>query len=148
MSILDNLRNAVPGGDLSKPIMIAIGALLASKMFGSKAGSQAAPSPPASGAPTPEHHEDGGLLGGLGGLFQKMQQGGLGSVVNSWIGHGDNRPVAPEQLDKAIGPDILDQLAAKVGMSRTELSQQLSKVLPGIVDKMTPHGQIPGGAPR
>lgn len=153
MSILDSLRKAVPGGDLTKPVMIALGALLASRMFGHKAdGGQTAPSAPTPqpmpDAPASQHHEDGGLLGGLGGLFQKMQQGGLGNVVNSWVGHGENHPVAPDQLDKAIGPDILDQLAAKVGLSREELSQQLSKVLPGVVDKMTPNGQLPGGMPR
>lgn len=140
MSILDSLQKAVPGGDLSKPIMIAIGALLASKMFsGRSTPTHDAPSEP------PPHQEDGGLLGGLGGLVQKMQQGGLGSIVSSWIGRGDNQPVAPQQLDKALGPDILDQLAAKVGLSREELSRQLSNVLPGVVDKMTPGGEIPAG---
>lgn len=139
MSIIDSLQKAVPGGDLSKPIMIAIGALLASKMFGGKSvAPQDAPAAP------PAQHEDGGLLGGLGGLVQKMQQGGLGGIISSWVGHGDNHPVAPQQLDKALGPDILDKLAAKVGLSREELSQQLSKVLPGVVDKMTPNGEIPG----
>jgi uncharacterized protein YidB (DUF937 family) len=46
----------------------------------------------------------GGLLGGLGGLLDKLQNGGLGNVINSWIGHGQNQPVSPGQLGSALGP--------------------------------------------
>ena len=40
----------------------------------------------------------GGVGGGLAGLVSKFQQGGLGDVVGSWVGTGQNLPISPEQL--------------------------------------------------
>jgi uncharacterized protein YidB (DUF937 family) len=83
------------------------------------------------------------VLGGLGGLLNKLQQGGLGNVANSWVGSGQNQPVAPGQLGSALGPNIIKTLAQKSGISEDELTKQLSQVLPGIVDKLTPNGRLP-----
>jgi uncharacterized protein YidB (DUF937 family) len=85
----------------------------------------------------------GGLLGGLGGLLDKLQKGGLGDVVNSWVGSGQNQPISPKQLSPALGPDIIKTLAQRSGLSEEELTKQLSQVLPGIVDKLTPAGRLP-----
>ena len=60
----------------------------------------------------------GGLLGGLGGLLDKLQKGGLGDVANSWIGSGQNKPVSPGQLGPALGPDIIKTLAQRSGAFR------------------------------
>jgi uncharacterized protein YidB (DUF937 family) len=51
--------------------------------------------------------------GGLGGLLDKLQKGGLGDVANSWIGTGQNQPVTPKQLGPALGPDIIKTLAQR-----------------------------------
>jgi uncharacterized protein YidB (DUF937 family) len=83
------------------------------------------------------------VLGGLGGLLDKLQQGGLGNAVNSWIGSGQNQPVTPNQLGSALGPGIIKMLAQKSGLSEDEIRQQLSQVLPGLVDKLTPNGRMP-----
>jgi uncharacterized protein YidB (DUF937 family) len=135
----DVIKSAVPGG-VGKPLMLALVALLASGALfggGSKGGS------PAKGAqPTPDEGT-GGLLGGLGGLFDKLQKGGLSDVVNSWIGSGQNKPVAPGQLGPALGPDIIKTLAERSGLSEEELVKQLSQALPGLVDKLTPQGRLP-----
>ena len=85
----------------------------------------------------------GGLLGGLGGLLAKLQNGGLGNVANSWVGSSQNQPVSPGQLGSALGPDIIKILAQRSGLSEEELTKQLSQVLPGVVDKMTPQGRLP-----
>jgi uncharacterized protein YidB (DUF937 family) len=135
----DVIRSAVPGG-IGKPLILALLALLASGALfgrGSKEGSatkgpQAAPDEGA-----------GGLLGGLGGLVDKLQKGGLGDVVNSWVGHGQNQPVSTNQLGPALGPDIIKTLAQRSGLSEEELIRQLSQALPGLVDKLTPHGRLP-----
>jgi uncharacterized protein YidB (DUF937 family) len=135
----DVIQSAVPGG-VGKPLMLALIALLASGALfggGSKGGSTA------KGAqPTPDEGT-GGLLGGLGGLFDKFQKGGLGDVVNSWIGSGENKPVSPSQLGPALGPDIVKSLAQRSGLSEEELVKQLSQALPGLVDKLTPQGRLP-----
>jgi uncharacterized protein YidB (DUF937 family) len=39
--------------------------------------------------------QGGGGLGGLAGLVDKLQRAGLGDAVNSWVGTGQNQPVAP-----------------------------------------------------
>ena len=85
----------------------------------------------------------GSAGGGLGGLVDSFQRGGLGDVMGSWIGGGENRAIAPNQLGQALGPDTVDQLAQETGMDRDALLSQLAQVLPGVVDKLTPHGRAP-----
>ena len=139
----DMIRSAAPGGNFGKPLMLALGALLASGALfrGSGAGqTTAVPTQPTS------DEGAGGVLGGLGGLLNKLQQGGLGNVANSWVGSGQNQPASPGQLGSALGPNIIKMLAQKSGLSEEELTKQLSQVLPGIVDKLTPNGRLPTAA--
>jgi uncharacterized protein YidB (DUF937 family) len=136
----DMLRSAAPGGNIGKPLMLALLALLASgALFGG-----GGPGRPASTPAQPKADEGaGGLLGGLGGLLDKLQKGGLGDAANSWIGTGQNKPASPGQLGSALGPDIIKTLAQRSGLSEEEITRQLSQVLPGVVDKLTPQGRLP-----
>ena len=139
----DTIRSAVPGGSVGKPLMLALLALLASGALfkGSGSGSGAAAKP---GAPQSASGDGaGGLLAGLGGLLDKLQTGGLGSIANSWVGSGQNQPVAPGQLGPALGSDLLKTLAQRSGLPEEELTKQLLQVLPGVVDKLTPAGRVP-----
>jgi uncharacterized protein YidB (DUF937 family) len=86
----------------------------------------------------------GGQGGGLGGLAQAFQQGGLGHLMDSWIGTGQNLPVSPAQLQQVLGPKI-GALAQQHGMSQDAVGQALSQLLPGLVDQLTPNGQISQG---
>lgn len=86
----------------------------------------------------------GGLLsGGLSDLMERFQQNGHGEVAKSWVGHGPNQEVAPQQLEQAIGPDVMASLSQQTGLSREELLARLSKNLPTAVDRYTPEGRIP-----
>src|SRR6516164_4913908 len=137
----DVIQKAVPGG-IGKPLMLALLALLASGALfggGSKEGSATATKGPQA---APDQGA-GGLLGGLGGLVDKLQKGGLGNLVNSWVGPGQNQPVSPNQIGPALGPDIIKTLAQRSGLPEEELTRQLSQVLPGLVDKLTPNGRLP-----
>lgn len=87
----------------------------------------------------------GGGLGGLAGLTQLFNQGGLGTVMQSWIGTGQNLPISPEQLQQVLGNGQLQQLAAKMGMDQGQLTQELSHLLPRVVDHLTPAGKLPEG---
>ncbi|MDP4003746.1 YidB family protein [Methylobacterium sp. NEAU K] len=89
-----------------------------------------------------------GDLGGLDGLVDRFRQGGLGDVIESWIGHGANRPVAPDQLAHALGPDTLDTLQSQTGMDRATLLSQLAQALPEVVHALTPQGRVPGAEER
>ena len=140
MGILDNaVRSAVPGGSVAKPLMLALLGLLASGALFKGSGGQSA----AVKAPQTPADEAGGLLAGLGGLLERFQQGAHGNLANSWIGTGQNQPISPGQLGTTLGPDIIKDLAQRSGLSEAELTSQLSKVLPGVVDKLTPNGRIP-----
>jgi uncharacterized protein YidB (DUF937 family) len=136
----DMIRSSAPGGNIGKPLLIALLALLASGALfrGGRAGPTASTSSP----PTSDEGA-GGLLGGLGGLLDKLQKGGLGNVANSWVSSGQNQPVSHNQLGPALGPDIIKTLAQRSGLSEEELTKQLSQVLPGVVDKLTPAGRLP-----
>lgn len=82
-------------------------------------------------------------LGGLDGLVQKFSKGGLGDIVSSWIGTGANLPITPEQIQKGLGPTQISQMASQLGISPEAMSKQLAKMLPGVVDKLTPDGTVP-----
>jgi uncharacterized protein YidB (DUF937 family) len=88
----------------------------------------------------------GGLLGGLSGLLQSFQQSGHGDVINSWVGPGQNQQIAPEQLHQALGPEAVNNLSRLTGVPSNELLSELSRVLPGVVDKLTPQGRTPDHA--
>jgi uncharacterized protein YidB (DUF937 family) len=89
---------------------------------------------------------DAGTAGGLGGLIGALTQGGLGNVASSWVGTGENQSVSAEQIQSALGNDnggLLAQIAQQAGMSNDDAASGLSQILPGLVDKLTPNGQIP-----
>lgn len=86
-----------------------------------------------------------GGIGGLEGLIAKFQQAGLGDVVASWIGSGHNQPISGDQLGQVLGNDTLSGLARQLGTNPSDVAGQLSNVLPGLVDKLTPKGQAPAG---
>ena len=81
--------------------------------------------------------------GGLQALVNKLQQQGLAETVNSWVSTGPNKPISSDEVHRALGPDLLQQLAAKSGLSVEELAQKLSTILPQAVDTMTPDGRVP-----
>jgi uncharacterized protein YidB (DUF937 family) len=84
--------------------------------------------------------------GGLSGLLDKLRNAGLGQHADSWVGTGNNLPVAPDQLQQVFGPDVLEQLASRFGMSQHEASGTLAQVLPELVNHMTPQGDVPADA--
>jgi uncharacterized protein YidB (DUF937 family) len=89
------------------------------------------------------NHPDG-VTGGLGDLVDSFKKSGLGKKAESWVGTGQNEPVSPAEVEKGVGGDIIDELAKQTGVPREELLKRLSDVLPGMVDKMTPTGKVPG----
>jgi uncharacterized protein YidB (DUF937 family) len=110
------------------------------------------PEPEAEVAAKPEFQ--GGLAdliakGGLSGILEKFKQAGLGDVASSWIGKGDNKPVTADQVHVVFGPAEIAAIAAKLGIQPADISKAMAKVLPSLIDKLTPHGKIeePAAAP-
>ncbi len=81
--------------------------------------------------------------GGVGGLVQKMNQAGLGSVISSWVGTGTNQSIDPGQLGQVLGHDQVSQWSQESGMPHDQILSELSKLLPHAVNQMTPGGQLP-----
>jgi uncharacterized protein YidB (DUF937 family) len=81
--------------------------------------------------------------GGLGGLLDQFRQNGYGDHADSWVGTGQNRRLAPDELSHALGPDTIDELEQQTGMPRQQLLSELSEHLPDAVDHFTPDGRLP-----
>jgi uncharacterized protein YidB (DUF937 family) len=84
-----------------------------------------------------------GGQGGLGGLVGKFEQAGLGDAIQSWIGDGANQPVSGEQITDALGAGTVSDIAARLGVDPGEAARQLSSMLPGLINHLTPEGQAP-----
>jgi uncharacterized protein YidB (DUF937 family) len=173
LDVLNGMQNGprgqtAPGKGGMSPITMAILGLLAYKAFKHLSGGQAPATP---GAPAPRIPDNttqaslpgglgdllqgglGGLLaggaagsvlsGGLNDLLKQFQQAGHGDTASSWVGKGENKSIAPNDLAKAIGADQLEMLTRQTGMSRDDLLSGLSRELPGVIDQLTPHGRVP-----
>jgi len=82
-------------------------------------------------------------VGGISGLQKMFQEKGLGGIVSSWISTGQNLPISNDQLSSVLHSDALQQIAQKHGIDPSQLTSVMSSLLPGIVDKLTPNGQVP-----
>jgi uncharacterized protein YidB (DUF937 family) len=175
MGLLDDAvseaNNAVPGGDFTKPLLIAAGALLLGHLFGGKR--EEAPPPPAPEAPAQPQASGGGLLGQLGGmlggvansplggalagaaagtavsggldsLLNQFKNAGLGQQAESWVGSGQNMTVTADQINSVIGQGKIAEIARQAGIDPAQMSQLLAQALPHLVDKLTPGGRLPG----
>lgn len=172
MGLLDD---AVPGGNIAKPLLVALGVLLAGRMFAGRkdaetdaepardtrddpstipdgrspqantpTGRDAGPGAPRRQEAQPPRQGDGGILDGLGDLLDKISNNGQKDAADSWVKPGaENKPIQPRDLGKAIGQKTLSEIARQSGMSEEELLDRLSKVLPSVVDKLTPEGRVP-----
>ena len=81
--------------------------------------------------------------GGLQGVVSEFERNGFGPTVQSWVGTGPNQAIAPDGINRVLGSDLLQQLAAKTGLSVQDLTQKLAQILPDAVDKLTPDGVLP-----
>ena len=169
LDVLNGMQNgprgqpqpAAPGsGGMSKTTM-ALLAFLAYKAY--KGLNQ--PQPAQAGVPSPnpggEPQEPGGLAGvlrtifgggsvpgpvlsrGVGNTVQDIERSGHGEIARSWVGRGQNRPIAPEKLEAALGEDGIRDLMQQTGMERDELLATLSEHLPRVIDHLTPEGRLP-----
>jgi len=89
---------------------------------------------------------DGILSGGLGELLERFKQSGQGETAESWVKTGPNKQCTETELERAIGPEVLDTLSKQTGLSRDELVTRLCRELPAAVDKYTPQGRLPTDA--
>lgn len=80
--------------------------------------------------------------GGLGGILSKFQGAGLGDLVNSWVGTGQNQPVSAATVQQVLGSQVMQELAAKIGLPMDQVSNLVAQHLPQVVDGLTPSGAV------
>lgn len=83
--------------------------------------------------------------GGIQGLLAQFQQAGLGHLVESWIGTGQNAAISGAQITQALGSGQLANIAQQLGIDHTQAGNLLAQYLPQVIDHLTPNGQIPQG---
>jgi uncharacterized protein YidB (DUF937 family) len=84
-----------------------------------------------------------GQSGGLAGLAKAFQDKGMGDQMASWIGTGQNLPISPDQIKAVLGGGQLGQIASQLGMNEQQAAGGLADMLPQVIDKLTPNGQVP-----
>jgi uncharacterized protein YidB (DUF937 family) len=82
-------------------------------------------------------------VGGIAGLQRMFQQGGMGNIVSSWIGNGQNLPVSASQLQNVLHSGALQQAAQQSGLDASQLTGMMATLLPHLVNHLTPNGQVP-----
>jgi uncharacterized protein YidB (DUF937 family) len=80
---------------------------------------------------------------GLSRLIEQFRGAGLGDKADSWVGTGENQPLDPDEVEKAIGSDRLAKMSKQTGESVGALQTDLSKMIPAAVNKLTPDGKMP-----
>lgn len=85
----------------------------------------------------------GSVLGGLGELIAQFRNAGHGQKADSWVASGRNEPVNEQEMEQALGSDMLEQLSRQTGLDRQELLRRLVQTLPEAVDTLTPEGRLP-----
>ena len=85
----------------------------------------------------------GGSGGGLGGLLRQFESAGLGDQARSWVSPGQNQPLSPDALGRVFGADGLAAIARQAGLSERDTTTGLAQLLPEIIDRATPQGQVP-----
>ncbi|MDD7568695.1 MAG: YidB family protein [[Actinobacillus] rossii] len=82
--------------------------------------------------------------GGVEGIFNQLQKGGLDDLLNSWIGTEKNQPMNPNQVNDVFGDETLSQVAQQAGVDKSQAQDILSQALPQIIDMLTPNGREGG----
>jgi len=139
---------------------IALGSVLAGMMRGRGAGSAGSPG----GAVVPGGRNPYGnqtallvmLLplamrwvqrnGGMGAVLDKFRQKGMTRQAQSWMSTGENQPIDGQAVEQVVGRDELQQMAQRIGVPEEQVAQAFAEIVPEMVDKLTPEGQLPAEA--
>lgn len=133
MGLLDGIVGSALGGNQSMQAGNPLGSLLSSL-----GGSQGRGGDLLSGVV--------GMIqqnGGLPGVLEMFRSNGMASHADSWVGTGANAEISGDQVQQVFGNAGLGNLASQLGTSHGEASSMLAKVLPELVNQLTPQGQVP-----
>ena len=66
-----------------------------------------------------------------------LSQNGLGEIVGSWLGNGENKSISIEQITTLLGSDKVASFASELGLSQESATSALAETLPQVVDQAT-----------
>jgi uncharacterized protein YidB (DUF937 family) len=81
--------------------------------------------------------------GGVAGVLDKFRQAGYADHADSWQSTGQNMPISGSALQEVLGSGAIGQIAQQLGLSHGETAGGLAQILPQLIDKFTPNGQVP-----
>ena len=81
--------------------------------------------------------------GGMNAVLEKFRQKGMVRQTQSWVDTGENQPLDEQSVEQVVGRDELAQMAQRLGVPEEQIAQALAEIMPEMVDKMTPQGQLP-----
>ena len=81
--------------------------------------------------------------GGIAGLMQQFQQRGLGDSFASWVGTGQNQPISADDMSRGLGQDRVSELSQRANVPSSQLAALAPIMLPLLIDKLTPNGNVP-----
>jgi len=80
-------------------------------------------------------NSEGGL--DLGSLVSGLGENGLGEIVGSWLGNGENASISMDQITDLLGADKISEFASSLGLSEDSAKGALADALPQVVDQAT-----------
>jgi uncharacterized protein YidB (DUF937 family) len=84
--------------------------------------------------------------GGISGVLQRFQQKGYTQQASSWVSTGANEALPQKAIGEVVGNDELSQMSQQLGVSNEEVSGGMARILPEVVNHMTPDGNVPHDA--
>lgn len=83
---------------------------------------------------------------GLSDLLAGFNDAGQESEVESWVGTIANQPTDDGSVKRAVGRTRIEGIATQLGASPDDVASGMARLIPTVVDALTPGGQLPSGA--
>jgi uncharacterized protein YidB (DUF937 family) len=80
--------------------------------------------------------------GGLSKMLSGFQSAGMQDKVDSWVSSGENQPLSAGDVQQAVSQEQIDKVAERLGISQEQAAGVIADVLPNLVDKVSPEGQL------
>ena len=81
--------------------------------------------------------------GGMGGVLDRFRQKGFGPQAQSWVATGQNDGIDERAVEQVVGQGELQQMAQRLGVPEQQVAQAFAEIMPEMVDKLSPEGQLP-----
>lgn len=81
--------------------------------------------------------------GGMGAVLERFRRQGYGRQAQSWVSTGDNDTLDEQAVAQVVGDDELRGMAQQLGVPEQEVRHAFAEIMPEMVDKLSPEGQLP-----